>query len=77
VTSSSAALVADVCKEKHFGTAMGTFGTIFDIGHASGPILAGILIAHFDYLYAFALMAALLVIAVPVFVLNVKVESKA
>ena len=77
VTSSSAALVADVCKEKHFGTAMGTFGTIFDIGHASGPILAGILIAHFDYLYAFVLMAALLVIAVPVFVLNVKVESKA
>jgi MFS family permease len=36
VTSSSAAMVADFCKEKHFGTAMGTFGTIFDIGHASG-----------------------------------------
>ncbi len=28
VTSSTAALVADICQERHFGTAMGTFGTI-------------------------------------------------
>jgi DHA1 family multidrug resistance protein-like MFS transporter len=49
VTSSSAALVADVCHAKNFGAAMGTFGTIFDVGHASGPILAGLLIARFDY----------------------------
>jgi MFS family permease len=72
VTSSSAALVADICQEKHFGTAMGTFGTIFDIGHASGPILAGFLIARYDYLYAFWFMAALLVLAVPVFVVSVR-----
>lgn len=72
VTSSSAALVADVCKEKHFGTAMGTFGTIFDIGHASGPILAGLLIAQIDYLYSFWIMSAALLVAVPVFIVNVK-----
>ncbi len=72
VTSSSAALVADICKEKHFGTAMGTFGTIFDIGHASGPILAGFLIAQYDYLYAFWIMSAILITSVPVFVLGVK-----
>ncbi|RJQ21072.1 MAG: MFS transporter [Nitrospiraceae bacterium] len=72
VTSSSAALVADICKEKHFGTAMGTFGTIFDIGHASGPILAGILIARFDYLYSFWIMAGILLAALPVFVLGVR-----
>jgi len=77
VTSSSAALVADVCKEKHFGTAMGTFGTIFDIGHASGPILAGVLIARYDYPAAFLSMAALLVMSVPVFLLHVKIEPKA
>lgn len=71
VTSSSAALVADICKEKHFGTAMGTFGTIFDIGHASGPILAGLLLARFDYLPSFLIMASLLVAAVPVFVISV------
>lgn len=72
VTSSSAALVADICKEKHFGTAMGSFGTIFDIGHAFGPILAGFLIVRFDYLYSFWAMAALLVLAVPIFTLNVR-----
>ena len=72
VTSSSAALVADMCKEKHFGTAMGTFGTIFDVGHASGPILAGILIAQLDYLYAFWIISAILISSVPVFILGVK-----
>jgi MFS family permease len=74
VTSSSAALVADVCKEKHFGTAMGTFGTIFDIGHASGPILAGVLIARYDYLGSFLFMASILLAAVPLFLATVKHE---
>ena len=72
VTSSSAALVADICKEKHFGTAMGTFGTIFDIGHASGPIFAGFLIARFDYRYSFWAMAAILLLSIPVFIAKVK-----
>jgi MFS family permease len=76
VTSSSAALVADICKEKHFGTAMGTFGTIFDIGHASGPILAGFLIARFDYFYSFLMMAAILLFALPVFIFNVRVQKQ-
>ncbi|MCA1987391.1 MAG: MFS transporter, partial [Desulfovibrio sp.] len=44
VTSSSAALVADICKKQHYGAAMGTFGTIFDIGHAAGPIISGVLV---------------------------------
>jgi len=75
VTSSSAALVADICQEKHFGTAMGTFGTIFDIGHASGPILAGFLIARYDYLYSFWIMSSILVVAIPVFMATVKIEK--
>ncbi len=75
VTSSSAALVTDICKEKHFGTAMGTFGTIFDIGHASGPILAGLLIARFDYLHSFWIMSLLLLCSVPVFMAGVKIEK--
>jgi MFS family permease len=74
VTSSSAALVADVCKEKHFGTAMGTFGTIFDIGHASGPILAGFLLASHSYLFSFWVMAATLLIALPIFAITVKTQ---
>jgi MFS transporter, DHA1 family, multidrug resistance protein len=67
VTSSAAALVADFCREDQLGCAMGTFGTIFDVGHASGPLLAGILIGVFgsstDYRIPFAIIAALLVVA--------------
>ncbi|MCL4474897.1 MAG: MFS transporter [Nitrospirae bacterium] len=74
VTSSDAALVTDLCKEKHFGTAMGTFGTIFDIGHASGPILAGILLTRYDYFHSFLVISAVLLLAVPLFSLGVKVK---
>ncbi|MBA4373615.1 MAG: MFS transporter [Thermodesulfovibrio sp.] len=75
VQSSGAAFVADLCKEKHFGTAMGTFGTIFDIGHATGPILAGFLLASHSYLFSFQVMAAMLLLAAPVFVLTVRAEE--
>jgi DHA1 family multidrug resistance protein-like MFS transporter len=72
VTSSSAALVADISRERHFGTAMGTFGTIFDIGHASGPILAGLLIARLDYLYSFWILSLMLLLSLPIFIYHVK-----
>src|SRR5512139_2361094 len=75
VTSSGAAFVADLCEEKHFGTAMGTFGTIFDIGHASGPILAGFLLARVDFINAFLIMAGILVLAVPIFIMTVHVKE--
>ena len=67
VTSSSAAMVADLCKARHYGTAMGVFGTIFDVGHASGPILGGLLIGALGYGWAFALMACVLIAVIPWF----------
>ncbi|MBI2470907.1 MAG: MFS transporter [Planctomycetes bacterium] len=71
VTSSSAAMVAEFCKEQHYGAAMGTFGSIFDIGHASGPILAGFLLAHMTYLSSFSIIAILLILASFIFMLTV------
>jgi len=71
VTSSAAALVADFCREDHLGCAMGTFGTIFDVGHASGPILAGALIGLMgtgtDYRIPFAIVGSLLIATAVVF----------
>jgi MFS transporter, DHA1 family, multidrug resistance protein len=75
VTSSTAALVADICQQRHFGTAMGTFGTIFDVGHAAGPIVAGLLLARMDYLLTFWIMGAVLIAAIPVFLLTVRHEG--
>jgi predicted MFS family arabinose efflux permease len=54
---------------------MGTFGTIFDIGHAAGPILAGFLLASHSYLFSFRVMAAMLLLAVPVFIMTVQVKE--
>jgi len=71
VTSSSAAMVAEFCKENHYGAAMGTFGTISDIGHASGPILAGLLLARFSYQRSFMIIAILLILVSFVFILSV------
>lgn len=64
VTSSSAAMVADFCREDNIGSAMGVFGTLYDVGHATGPILAGLLIGLSDgndFRLAFACIAAILV----------------
>ena len=71
VTSSSAALVADMCRDRRFGSAMGAFGTIFDIGHAAGPICAGLLIGWGGYQVSFSLLAVLVILAIPVFLRNV------
>lgn len=75
VTSSSAAMVAEFCKAQHYGAAMGTFGSIFDIGHASGPILAGLLLAHLSYQYSFLIIAIILIFASFIFLLTVREEK--
>lgn len=75
VTSSSAAMVADMCRERHFGSAMGAFGTIFDVGHASGPLLAGVLVARLGYGWTFALLACAVAAAAPVFLACVPKEN--
>jgi len=66
VTSSAAAMVADFCHREQLGAAMGTFGTIFDVGHAAGPLLAGALIGLWggqDYRWPFAIIAGLLILS--------------
>jgi len=75
VTSSSAALVADLCRKRHYGAAMGTFGTIFDVGHASGPILGGVLVAWLDFRLAFAILAVVLLAAILVFLAGVSLDD--
>lgn len=77
VTPSTTALVADLCTSRRYGAAMGVFGTIWDIGEALGPLLAGILIGLFGGLAAahayretFVLIAAVLGVAGLLFALH-------
>ena len=67
VSSSTSALVADLSELRTLGAGMGMQGTIMDIGHASGPLLAGLLIAHLSYQGAFAVIATIQVIAAGLF----------
>lgn len=49
VTASTAALVSDLAKSGSYGAALGTMSMIMDIGHASGPIVSGLLIGAYGY----------------------------
>ena len=72
VSSSSSAFVADSSEFKTLGAGMGMQGTIGDIGHASGPLLAGILIANMSYAGAFTIIASLQIAAAGVFWLTMR-----
>jgi MFS family permease len=72
VSSSSSAFVADSSEFKTLGAGMGMQGTIGDIGHASGPLLAGVLIANMSYAGAFGVIGGLQVAAAGFFWLTMR-----
>jgi len=76
VTSSTAAMVAEMSKARGHGTSMGVFGSLWDIGHAAGPIATGFLIAYLDYLQAFGAISVVLLIATGAFQLYVREPHK-
>jgi MFS family permease len=76
VTPVTTALVADLVKAGRMGSAMGVFGTIWDIGESAGPIIAGFLIARMSYAHSFDIIALLLVAAALVFAFTVADPEK-
>ena len=72
VSSSSSAFVADSSEFKTLGAGMGMQGTIGDIGHASGPLLAGVLIANMSYAGAFGIIGGLQVATAAFFWLTMR-----
>src|SRR5262249_14894775 len=70
VTPVTNALIADLAAARRLGAAMGVFGTIWDIGEAAGPIIAGFLIGGLGYAATFdALALAILMVSIVVVVL--------
>ncbi|MEP6600457.1 MAG: MFS transporter [Nitrospirota bacterium] len=63
VNAAAAALVADLSELKTLGSAMGMQGAIMDIGHASGPILAGFLIGSLGFQLAFPIIGGVVLVA--------------
>src|SRR6266403_932856 len=57
VTPVTNALIADLASARRLGAAMGVFGTIWDIGEAAGPMIAGFLIGGVTAVVTVGLMA--------------------
>jgi MFS family permease len=60
VTPVTNALIADLASARHLGAAMGVFGTIWDVGEAAGPVMAGFLIGGLGYAGTFDVLAAII-----------------
>ena len=63
VTSSTAALVADLTRDGRYGSSMGVLRTVMDVGQSIGPVLTGFMVGVAGYANAFTLLAAILVAA--------------
>jgi MFS family permease len=63
VTSSTAALVADLTKDGRYGSSMGVLRTVMDVGQSIGPVLTGFMVGVAGYGSAFTLLAAILLAA--------------
>lgn len=77
VTPSTTAMIGDAVKAGNYGSAMGVFGSLWDTGHASGPILFGFLVVAFGYQTSWLLMALLMVCALFIFLLGSGRQSAA
>ncbi len=79
VTPVTNALIADLASTRRLGAAMGVFGTIWDIGEAAGPMIAGVLIGGLGYAGTFDVLAgvtAVVTIGVMVFVRDAKQAAR-
>ncbi len=70
VTPSTTAMIGDLVTRGNYGSAMGVFGSLWDAGHASGPIIFGFLVVALGYRTSWLIMALLMAGAVVVFVLG-------
>jgi len=76
VTSATSAFIADLSRKNTRGSAMGTLGSIMDVGHATGPIVAGIIASSFGLGYSFIGAAIILTVIAFVFFTGVMVRNK-
>jgi len=72
VTASSAALVADLARESSYGGALGILSSVMDIGHSTGPMAGGLLIAAHNYRTTFGIMGGILAFTSLAFALTMR-----
>ena len=72
VTASTSALVSDLSRAGAYGSALGVMSSIMDVGHASGPVVTGLLVMRMGYGPAFAAVAAVMVAGAAAFMALVR-----
>lgn len=68
--AASSAYIADASSAQTRGTAMGLLGTIMDIGHSTGPLVAGMVIAAYGHAGGFGVSGLVILAAGVVFAIH-------
>ncbi|MBI5048794.1 MAG: MFS transporter [Deltaproteobacteria bacterium] len=71
VTSATSAFIVDLSKKENRGSAMGVLGSIMDIGHTTGPLIAGIVAAYFGFARSFITASLVIIVSAVIFRLGV------
>lgn len=71
-SATSMAWITDLASQRNFGTAHGAYGTIFDVGDATGPIAAGLLINSFGYTVGFRMLTLPLTVFIVLLAVNAR-----
>lgn len=75
VTSATSALIADLSRKETHGSAMGTLGSVMDIGHTTGPLVSGFIAAYFSIALSFIGAALILLIFAFAFLFRVELRD--
>ena len=72
VTPSTMAMIGDLVTKGNYGSAMGVFGSLWDAGHAGGPVIFGFLLVALGYRTSWLIMALVMGVALIVFLLGTR-----
>jgi MFS transporter, DHA1 family, multidrug resistance protein len=72
VTPSTMAMIGDLVTKGNYGSAMGVFGSLWDAGHASGPVVFGFLLVALGYRTSWLIMALVMVTVLLIFLLGTR-----
>lgn len=75
-TAATSAFVTDLARRAQYGAAHGVFGTIYDVGDALGPMVAGLLVASLGYARMFQVMAGIALLTAVVFLRATALRSR-
>ena len=75
VTPSTMAMIGDLVTKGNYGSAMGVFGSLWDAGHAGGPVVFGFLLVALGYKTSWLIMALVMATALLVFLFGTRHDT--